>query len=263
MIDPSTCRTSDTVPHRRLCLAADLEQYSRLDTRAQSDAQSDLVRLLDEAAARAGLDRSGWTRQPQGDLELAVLPESTSETTVLGSFVDQLAFCLGALNARPSSPRLRVRLAIDTGVAEAAALGHAGPAPVAVARFVNAPQLKGALAALTSANLAVIVSDRLYQDIVRGGHPGLDPAQYQRAHVQAKEFGGYGWIRVPGHGPDDMRTTVGGTDQPQPTPARSATGRASTSQYAHRGVVVGRDVGGDVNVGRDMIPRPIGPWRAW
>ncbi|KOV36821.1 hypothetical protein ADK60_06275 [Streptomyces sp. XY431] len=244
-------------------MAADLEQYSRLDTRAQSDAQYDLVRLLDEAAARAGLDRSGWTRQPQGDLELAVLPESTSETTVLGSFVDQLVFCLGALNARPASPRLRVRLAIDTGVAAEAALGHAGPAPVAVARFVNAPQLKGALAALTSANLAVIVSDRLYQDIVRGGHPGLDPAQYLRAHVQAKEFGGYGWIRVPGHGPDDMRAVTEGQEEPRPSPEQPVTSTGSTSQNVHRGVNVGRDVGGDVNVGLPEIPRPIGPWRAW
>lgn len=33
-------------------------------------------------------------------------------------------------------------------------------------------------------------------NVLRFGHPGLDPAQYVRAHVQVKEFGGYGWVCV-------------------------------------------------------------------
>ncbi|KEF22075.1 hypothetical protein DF18_01720 [Streptomyces rimosus] len=247
-----SCQPQDVIPRRRLCLAADMEQYSRLDTRSQSAVQADLVRLLDEAATMTGLDRSAWARQPQGDQEFAVLPVATPDAIVLGPFVHHLVTRLSALNARLDAPRVRLRLAVDTGVAVDAALGQAGPAPVAVARYVNAPQLRAALAALTSADLAVIVSDRLYQDVVRFGRPDLDPTQYVQAHVRVKEFGGYGWIRVPGHGPDEVRLSVDGTSGPQPASGPLAPSPATDvalSQYVHQGVAVGRDVSGGITVG--------------
>lgn len=252
-------RLRDVIPHHRLCLAADMEQYSCLDTRIQSAVQSDLVRLLDEAATLTGLDRNAWARQPQGDQEFAVLPEATPEATVLGPFVQHLVARLGTLNARPAAPRVRLRLAIDTGVVADAALGHAGPAPVAVARYVNSPQLKAVLAALSSADLGVIVSDRLYQDVVRFGHPDLDSAQYVRAHVRVKEFGGYGWIRVPGRGPDEVRRSVEGAGSRLPLPDSLAASPTTLSQHVHQGVAVGRDVSGGLTVGLPVYPPPADP----
>ncbi|GAA2111766.1 hypothetical protein GCM10009759_54050 [Kitasatospora saccharophila] len=245
---------SGTTPHRRLCLAVDVEQYSRLDTLAQSTVQTDLVRLLDEAARRSGLDRTGWERQPQGDAEFDVLPADVPEAVVLGPFVHHLAVCLRMLNARAEGPRLRMRLAIDSGVATTAALGHAGPAPVAVARYVNAHQLKAVLAGLLAADLAVIVSDRLYQDVVRSGQPGLDPAQYRRVHVRIKEFLSYGWIRVPGHGADDLREF---TDLPLNPPSASANDfptAAALTQHVRHGAAVGRDVHGAITIRPAPLP---------
>lgn len=246
------------LPHRRLCLAADVEQYSRLNTRTQSTVQSELVRMLDEAAALTGLDRAAWTRQPQGDLEFAVLPESTPEHAVLGPFVHHLAVRLGDRNTRPAAQRIRLRMAVDTGVVADAALGHAGPAPVAVARYVNAPQLKAVLATRTAADLAVIVSDRLYQDVVRSGWPDLDPAQYVRAHVRVKEFGGYGWIRVPGHTPDDVRSALAEAPEPKPSPDGGTPSRTTLSQYVHQGAAIGRDVVGGLTVGLPVPPPQAG-----
>lgn len=247
-------RPPDHLPHRRLCLAVDVEQYSRLDTRTQSAVQSELVRMLDHAAVRTGLNRAAWTRQPQGDLEFAVLPEATSEAVVLGRFVNQLAVSLGDRNARPAAQRVRLRMAVDVGVVAHAALGHAGPAPVAVARYVNAPQLKAVLAAITAADLAVIVSDRLYQDVVRSGWRELDPTQYVRAHVRVKEFGGYGWIRVPGHAPDDVRSAMSEASGPKPSPDAGGPSRTTLSQYVHQGAAVGRDVVGGLTVGLPVPP---------
>jgi hypothetical protein len=244
------------LPHRRLCLAADVEQYSRLDTRTQSAVQSELVRMLDEAATLAGLDRAAWKRQPQGDLEFAVLPEATPEDAVLGTFVHHLAVRLGDRNARPAAQRVRLRMAMETGVVADAALGHAGPAPVAVARYVNAPQLRAVLATLTAADLAVIVSDRLYHDVVRSGRRDLDPAQYVRVHVREKEFGGYGWIRVPGHASDDVRSALAEAPEPKPSPDADAPSRTTLSQYVHQGVAVGRDIVGGLAVGLPVSPPP-------
>lgn len=242
------------LPHRRLCLAADVEQYGRLDTRTQLAVQSDLVRMLDEAATLTGLDRAAWKRQPQGDLEFAVLPEGTPEDAVVGPFVHHLAVRLRDRNTRPAAQRVRLRMAVDTGVVADAALGHAGPAPVAVARYVNALQLRAGFAALTAADLAVIVSDRLYQDVVRSGRRDLDPAQYVRVHVREKEFGGYGWIRVPGYAPDDVRSSLAQASEPEPSPDAGAPSRTTLSQHVHQGVAVGRDVVGGLTVGLPVSP---------
>ncbi|WP_455353370.1 hypothetical protein [Streptomyces sp. SYSU K217416] len=263
MKEISPPRPPTGLPHRRLCLAADMEQYSRLDTRTQSAVQSELVRMLDEAAALSGLDRAAWTRQPQGDLEFAVLPETTPEDAVLGPFVHHLAVRLRDCNARPAAQRVRLRMAVDTGVVAGAALGHAGPAPVAVARYVNAPQLRAVLATLTAADLAVIVSDRLYQDVVRSGRRDLDPAQYVRAHVRVKEFGGYGWIRVPGHAPEDVRSAVAEAPEPMPSPDAGAPSRTTLSQYVYQGAAVGRDVVGGLTMGLPVAPPPAGSGPAW
>ncbi|MGW5098385.1 hypothetical protein ACWEQ1_19905 [Streptomyces nodosus] len=256
MKELSPPRPTVGLPHRRLCLAADVEQYSRLDTRRQSAVQSELVQILDEAAALTGLDRAAWTRQPQGDLEFAVLPEATPEDAVLGPFVHHLAVRLRDRYDRPTAQRVRLRMAVDTGVVTESALGHAGPAPVAVARYVNAPQLKTVLATLASADLAVIVSDQLYQDVVRSGRRDLDPAQYVRAHVRVKEFGGYGWIRVPGHTPDDVRSALAEAPEPKPSAEAGTPSRTTLAQYVHQGAAVGRDVVGGLTVGLPVSPPP-------
>ncbi|MFE1407091.1 hypothetical protein [Streptomyces sp. NPDC058770] len=207
---------SQEIITRHLCMAADVEKYSRLDTPGQEAFQADLVRVLEDAAALSGLDRTTWERQPQGDQEFAVLPLDAQESVVVGSYVRNLAIRLGERNANlAESERMRLRLAIDFGVARTAALGYSGPAPVSVARYLNADQLKRVLGSLDSTDLAVIVSDRVYQDVVRlrGEGQGLDPSRYVKVHVREKEFSGYGWIHVPEHGPEELEPLM---DAPEP-----------------------------------------------
>ncbi|MEU4113436.1 hypothetical protein AB0F71_02915 [Kitasatospora sp. NPDC028055] len=239
---------------RRLCLAADIEQYSRFDTQDQWAAQAQLARVLRVAAERSGLDHRKWSTQPQGDLEFAVLPPRTPEPLVLGEYVTHLAAELGAYNAtRRPAERMRLRLAIDTGVAATAALGFSGPAPIAVARYLNAPEVKQLLAAEGAANLAVVISDRLYQDVVRSRFHGLDPDQYRRIHVQQKGFAGYGWVRLPGVDPQDVREPWPGTPEDGPRPPARAAEREQPSFVQHgvhgtaiQGVIHGSVVQGAV-----------------
>ncbi|MEU0937073.1 hypothetical protein [Embleya sp. NPDC005971] len=198
--------TSNLAISRLLCLATDVEQYSRLDTPQQECAQADLLAILDRAAARAGIDRSRWVRQAQGDQEFAVLPPDTHESVIVGDFVRHLAGCLAERNANvPTRDRLRLRMAVHVGVARPAALGHAGQTPIAVARLLDAPVLKRVLARTLTTDLVVIVSDSLYQDVVRLRERGLDPAQYTRIPVRAKEYDGHGWVHVPEHRPAELR----------------------------------------------------------
>ncbi|SCE36069.1 hypothetical protein GA0115240_15429 [Streptomyces sp. DvalAA-14] len=234
---------------RHLCLAADIEQYSRFDTPDQQAAQARLERVLRAAAVRSGLDHGQWSTQPQGDLEFAVLPPGTPEQLVLGEYVTHLAAELGGYNAtRRPAGRMRLRLAIDAGVAATAALGFSGPAPIAVARYLNAPEVKQALAAAESASLAVVVSDHLYQDVVRSRVHGLDPEQYRRIHVRQKEFAGYGWVRLPGVDPQGVRGPWPSAPGDGPRPTAPATEREQPTfvQYGVHGTAVQGVIHGSV-----------------
>ncbi|MEU1788258.1 hypothetical protein ABZ553_20770 [Streptomyces sparsogenes] len=232
---------SQAITARHLCMAADVESYSRRHTPSQAAVQADLVRVLEEAAAFSGLNHTAWSRQPQGDQEFAVLPVDTPEAVVLGVFVRHLSKLLGERNAnRAESDRMRLRLAIDFGVAPTAALGYSGPTAVAVARYLNAAPLKRVLNAIDTTDLAVMVSDRLYQDVVRSCGEGLDPEHYVKVHIEEKEFSGYGWVYVPEHGPEELRPLV-----IDPEPEADDTAAAPPAPTHH----VGRIDGGVVHFG--------------
>ncbi|WP_242909301.1 toll/interleukin-1 receptor domain-containing protein [Actinomadura terrae] len=184
---------------RRLLLSVDARGYGGATDREQARIQEGLLRVLDEAAARAGLNRPGWIRQPSGDGELAVLPDTEPEPRVVGDLPRALAAELRAHN-RGLHPdlRLRLRLAVHHGVALDAPNGHTGAGPVEVSRLCDSALLKDALAA-SGADLAVVYSRQIYADTIRQGHTGLEPGDLREIRVARKEFDQPAWIWIPGH----------------------------------------------------------------
>ncbi|MBX6765549.1 MAG: hypothetical protein IRY90_00045, partial [Actinomadura rubrobrunea] len=101
---------------------------------------------------------------------------------------------------------LRLRLAVHVGQVHPDAHGVAGPALVHLFRLLDAPAFKE-FADAAAADLAMIVSDRLYTDATDTG--GLvDPAAYRPLDVVSKETRTRAWAWTP------------------PTPAAGHAGRA-------------------------------------
>jgi hypothetical protein len=183
---------------RYLCMSIDVEGYGRTNDRGQSAVQEDLLGLLGAAAEAASLDRETWTRQGKGDEELALIPATEPESRVVDDFVRELATALYRRNCdRPQAERLRLRLALDHGLVQSAANGFAGRPVVAVSRLVNSQPVRRALA-VSDANLAVILSRRVYTDVVLGGHTRLSPTAFRQVPVSEKELAEEAWLRVPG-----------------------------------------------------------------
>lgn len=224
---------------RFLCLSTDAQGYSRRNDLGQSQLQADLVRLLDMAATAAGLRRAGWHRQASGDGELAMLPPDEPEAAVLDGFVRALAMLLFGNNQdRRPDDRLRLRLAVDHGPVDPAANGYAGHTIVAVSRLVNAQASRVALTA-SHADLAVVVSDRVYTDLVLGGRTAVTPPEFRRISVRDKEFAEHAWLRVPGV---DVHRLDLGADEPD---AADPPGRRAEQHVVNR--FVGRvDASGSV-----------------
>lgn len=185
---------------RRLCLAADIEQYSVRTNPQQEDGQRRLVRLVDYVCRRAGLFRVG--RQPSGDGELLVLPPGVDESRVVPSLVLGLRHGLYENNREPGPfGRIRLRAAVCQGVVATSPAGYVGQAVVTSARLVNSPAVRAGLAEQPAADLALAVPDDLYEDVIRQHHPGLPPETFRRVEVREKTYQGTAWLHTPEPGP--------------------------------------------------------------
>lgn len=180
----------------RLVLAVDVEKYSARDAREQLQAQTELKRILNVAAQNAGLDQRHWYEQVSGDGELVVLPEDVDVSAVVGDFTHQLETILGEVNREvEGGRRLRLRVAMHHGTLTPGPFGPAGDAPIVVSRLLDAKPLRRLLADQQDRDLALIVSQSLYQDVVRTGFCSLDPEEFQAVRVNAKGVQYHGFVR--------------------------------------------------------------------
>lgn len=179
---------------------------------------------MDRAAGAAGLDRSRWTTQRSGDGEFAVLPPDEPEPRVVDDYVRELATELRQFNeGRLPDWQIRLRLAAHHGVAYPAANGYAGNAPVTVGRLIDSPPVRQALAVGPEAQLAVILSRLVFDEIVAGGHTSLRVEDFQPVQVRVKEYVDQAWVRVPGI--DAARLS------PDPTSGSGETGRKAAPEH--------------------------------
>src|SRR5262245_23381110 len=187
------------VPQRWTCLSLDIKGYGRWNAVQQDAAQRELLALLDTAAGAAGLDRDRWIRQGQGDGELALLPVSEPAVRLVDDFTDALSGELYRRNGeRAPGARLRLRLALDHGlVVPDSANGFSGAAAIAVSRLVGARPLRDALTVAPEADLAVLLSARIFDDFVRSGYARVSAATFRQVPVAEKEYRDAAWLREP------------------------------------------------------------------
>jgi hypothetical protein len=197
----------------RLLLAVDIQGYSRRDTREQLRAQRMLSDALDAAARGVGLDRAGWDKQVGGDGELATLPEGVDPATVAGDFVIGLDEALREANQDAGRFRLRVRLALHHGTLTAGPFGPAGDAPIVVQRLLDATPLRRLLIDDEDRDLAYVVSDSLFDDVVRTGFCSLPPGEFRAVRVVAKGAAFRGHILTGRAARPGARPARGGPDR--------------------------------------------------
>jgi hypothetical protein len=185
----------------------DIENYSAGGYRRHLRLRHGLHFVFEAACDESRVRRPEWCRQPSGDGELALIPASVPKARIV-DLIRELEIALNEYNAAKVPPhRIRLRLAVDHGDVVVNSGDFAGDAPIRVARLCSAPALRRALADSPAASLAVIVSDRFYDDVIKFGPRGIDPAAFQRVLVIEKSFKEPAWIYVQGgdsftfHGP--------------------------------------------------------------
>jgi hypothetical protein len=94
--------------------------------------------------------------------------------------------------------RIRLRVAFDLGLVESHLQGWTGAPLIRVARLIEAEPLRATLRADLQLDLAVVVSDVLYEAVIRHGYGYFGPSCFRAMHVSVKEFDARAWRLRPG-----------------------------------------------------------------
>ncbi|MCP9950454.1 effector-associated domain 2-containing protein [Actinomadura madurae] len=158
---------------------------------------------LESSLADAGVRMDDCYHEDRGDGVMVVLPPSVGTEVLLTTVVERLRAEVRHHNAGANeAARMRLRVAVNVGEAEADGHGIVSTALTHAFRLLDAAQLKEAVAAAET-GIAVIVSRRVYDDVVCHGRGLVDPGDYYPVQVRVKETADDAWIMVPGVRPRD------------------------------------------------------------
>ncbi len=183
-------------PMHRTFLVVDVENSSQLDNSQLAAMRSTLYRVLDEVSDRTG---SVVARDDRGDGCLLILNLPVLETLdrVVGSVmagVHAHNHTVGPLDW------MRIRVAVHEGYVHKDDQGWSSDALTATFRLNEADVVKGTLKNASRAAGVIVVSDHVYQGVVRHNYrPSVISAEYRSAEVATKEGAVRAWLRVPGY----------------------------------------------------------------
>lgn len=133
--------------------------------------------------------------EDRGDGFLTVVPPDISTAKVIDRLIKEFLPALELHNStKHESARFKLRLAVNVGPV-VTDMGVSGEAIIVVARLVEAPPFKEAIAT-SSASLGIIASPFVYETVIRHGADPHDVASYSEVPVEVKESDTTAWMRL-------------------------------------------------------------------
>jgi hypothetical protein len=213
-----------------VCDIASFGAEARTD-HIQAHVRASLYEQLRRSFDEAGVPFDSCYREDRGDGVMVAVPPEAGTALLVSSVADRLRAELRRHNDVSSeAAQIRLRVAVHIGEAHSDGNGLVGTSVNHAFRILDAAEFKAALRS-TSAHLALIVSQRVYDDIVRHGRDLIDPADYRQVEIQVKETAAIAWIRVPGmRVPDTTQGRDIATRQETPQRTRAVDGRTAPNQ---------------------------------
>lgn len=197
-------------------LVLDAVAYSKRGTLVQLAVRGGLREIVDAALSEADIPSDAVVREDRGDGYLAVVSPAIDKPTIVSDFARELEIALRDYNrTRNELGQIRLRLGVHHGEVVRDGTSWAGGAIVVAARLVDSPPVREALIADPDADLAMIVSPAIFDDVVRERYRGLDPSRFRKVLVQMEKFEGDAWLTLPGRGlPPREPAKSGDADRP-------------------------------------------------
>ncbi|MFG2004356.1 hypothetical protein ACGFNU_34880 [Spirillospora sp. NPDC048911] len=234
--------TSDTiwstsgVLHHAM-LAADIVGFGRHDPAIHSYLHTALYRIITESLAEIGVSLDACHREDRGDAVLVIAPADISVEPLLGRWPHHLRAALRHHNQiSAATAQLRLRIAVNAGYVRYDGHGVGGRAVLHLFRLLDTAAFKTALDD-HRADLGLITSNYLHQEIIRDGPGLIDPAAFTAITVDSKETHGLAWLCLPapafGAGPTPLTPSIVCAQSPVPPP-RLPAGREARGRRPHR-----------------------------
>ncbi|MGA3540446.1 hypothetical protein ACK8GE_14275 [Micromonosporaceae bacterium DT194] len=214
---------SRPLPPYRAVLAVDAKGFTDMPGSTHEDVAALIPRLVGDAMREAGL-AAEWA-DPEfyghtGDGFAMGLPTRILPYLVhpLPALLQQRLETHGREHRGADPLRLRVSLHVGPLPADSAAPGNGGngPARNETHRLLDSDVVKRALADASPriSLVAMIVSDRVFQDVVSAGYSGLHPDHFVDviARVEGKPFEQRAWLHLPA--PSGSGLGAGGSSEP-------------------------------------------------
>lgn len=193
-------RPSSHVPRHRSIVAVDVEASTTRSNPDKIVLRAALYQLFEAALHTGGITRR--RRDPLincGDGILTLIPpaDHTPKTLLLNQVIPTLDRLLAEHNTHRPDHSLRLRAAVHAGEVHYDRHGCFGEALDLTFRLLNSPELKTTLSR-SSTPLALVVSDIIYQSIIRHGYDSINQHTFQPlVHVKIADQHHHGWVHLP------------------------------------------------------------------
>lgn len=185
-------------PVHRSIVVIDIAGSAKWHNQAQLLARAALRTATQQAVREAGIGWANVVVEDRGDGLILLIPPSVSKVDILDPLIPRLAEEIRAFNATvPPGLKIRLRVAIHAGEVDRDGHGWIGNDLITACRLVNGEPLYQRLALSPAADLVLVVSDLIYQGVVRHYYRNIDPRHYTRVQVSAKEFDAPAWLHIP------------------------------------------------------------------
>jgi hypothetical protein len=178
-------------------VGVDITGFGGREEQVQDHLRATMYAALQQAFADAGVKWPAreW-RDDRGDGVLLILPPDAAHR-VIDPLVPYLHAGLRRHNKLSSAAaQIMLRMAVHSGYIHQDEHGLSGEAIVQMCRLLDAPAFKDAVRA-RRAPLGVVVSQYIYEAVVRNGLGLIDPDTYRRIPVVNKETRTEAWLHLP------------------------------------------------------------------
>lgn len=180
-------------------LAVDIAEFTRADRddEIQLHLRTCLYGLLREAFGRSGMSWDQGQHEDRGDGAVMIFPPDQAAQPIVDAFPDRLRCLIRRHNRFSCEPvRMQLRVAVHVGPVYRDEHGFAGDDVTYLCRMLDAQPLRRALTD-SGGELAFIISDYVYEKLVRRRQSLADQRSFQRVRTRVKRTAVHGWIYLP------------------------------------------------------------------
>ena len=177
----------------RLGFVVDVVAYGQRSAGLRRDIEDRLHALVPVLVADAGVEFDATDSKPAGDGMAVFFPAGIDPTRALPDLLRAASNRLALDNERYRD-RMRLRMAVGSGLVGSGPMGLTGGLIVDLNRLLDSHPLRQAVTRYPDSDVVVLIANALYDDVVGPGYLRPTMGPFHRVAVKRKEFVATAWL---------------------------------------------------------------------